>query len=80
MKTRTLNFTIEIEDNDFVEFNVHKFVSENFGSSLKDYQVMPDTKQMYEKSSHFKKLTKEYYKAKRVRADYINEHLREYDN
>ena len=70
-----VNFTIELEDNqEVLDF-------ENYLKGwveVKDFQIIPDTKQLYEKDSHFKLLTKKYYDAKKVRNDYINEH--NYDN
>ena len=71
---RKINITIEIEDNDLIESNLIDLLKDALGSSIIDYQVLPDTKELYENDSHFKKLTKAYYEAKRLRNDYINEH------
>ena len=71
---RKINITIEIEDNDLIELQLLDFLKDSLGDSIVDYQVLPDTKDLYENDSHFKKLTKAYYEAKRVRNDYINEH------
>lgn len=74
MKTRKINITIEIEDNDLIEFNLHNFLHKNLGTSIIDYTKLSDTKWLYDNDSHFKKLTKAYYEAKKTRNDYINEH------
>ena len=71
---RKINITIEIEDNDLIELQLLDFLKDSLGDSIVDYQVLPDTKDLYENDSHFKKLTKAYYEAKRLRNDYINEH------
>ena len=71
---RKINITIEIEDNDLIELQLLDFLKDSLGDSIVDYQVLPDTKDLYENDSHFKKLTKAYYEAKRIRNDYINEH------
>lgn len=72
--SRIINITFQIEDNDQVEYAFEKELRDMFGSSVKDYTVIPDTKNLYETDSHFKKLTSEYYKAKKIRNDYINNH------
>lgn len=71
---RTFNFTVEIIDNDLAEYNLLKGLNEFLGEALKDFKKLPDTKKLYETDPNFKKMTKEYYKAKRAREIYINNH------
>ena len=69
--SRIVNFTIELEtDQEVLDFEVwlERYVK------IKDVTIIPDTKKLYETDSHFKKLTSEYYKAKKIRNDYINNH------
>jgi hypothetical protein len=70
--TRKINFTVEIDDNDLVEHQLIKVINELLGSSLVDYQVLTDTKELYENDATFRKITKLYYDARRERNDYIN--------
>mgnify|MGYP000058587840 CR=1 FL=1 len=39
MKTKRIQFTVEIEDNDLIEFTLIKQVRGLLGDSLKNYQV-----------------------------------------
>jgi len=71
MKTRKINFNVEIDDNDLIEHNLIRFLRENLGDSLQDYQVLQDTKYLYESDDRFKKICKEYKLAKKTRDDYI---------
>lgn len=67
----TVNFTIELEDNEELmrfEYWLKDLVN------VKDLQIIPDTKDLYENDTHFRKITKIYRDARRVRNDYINEH------
>jgi len=75
METRKINFTVEIEDNDLIEHYLIKAMGEMLGSSVVDYQVLTDTKDLYENDTTFRKLTSIYYDAKRKRNDYINSKL-----
>ena len=68
---RKINIVFEIPDNDLVEFNFEKAIRGQF--NVVDYQVLPDTKNLYENDTHFKSLTKKYYEIKKLRNDYINE-------
>ena len=74
-KTRKINFTVEIEDNDFVEAQLIEKLRFLVGDSLVDYQVLTDTKELYENDASFRKLCKAYNTAKRERNDYINNKL-----
>ena len=75
METRKINFTVEIDDNDYVEAELLKILSELLGASIIDYQVLTDTKDLYQNDSHFRAITKKYKEAKKVRNDYINSKL-----
>jgi hypothetical protein len=75
MKTRKINFTVEIEDNNFIEAQLIEKLRFLIGDSMVDYQVLTDTKDLYENDTHFRKLTKAYYDAKKIRNDYINSKL-----
>lgn len=69
---KTVNFTIQLEDDAEVsrfEHWLEQYVN------IKDLKILPDTKALYENNAHFRTLTQKYYDAKRVREDYINEHL-----
>ncbi len=66
----TVNITLELENNEEVlsfEHWIKQYVN------VKDLTILPDTKELYENDSHFKKLTKKYYEAKKLRNDYIND-------
>ena len=76
---RKINFTVEIADNDITELNLHKFLHENLGKSIIDYQVLPNTRKMYEEDATFRKLANEVAKNKRIKNEYINENLRNYE-
>ena len=70
---RKINFTVEIVDNDLIEFNLIKALQKLLGNSMVDYQVLTDTRDLYDNDAHFRKITAEYYKAKKIRNDYINQ-------
>lgn len=72
MKTRKINFTVEIDDNDMVEHQLIKVINELLGSSVVDYQVLTDTKELYENDPAFRRITKLYYDARKERNNYIN--------
>ena len=66
----TVNITLELENNEEVlsfEHWIKQYVN------VKDLTILPDTKELYENDTHFKKLTKKYYEAKKLRNDYIND-------
>ena len=66
----TVNITLELENNEEVlsfEHWIKQYVN------VKDLTILPDTKELYENDCHFKKLTKKYYEAKKLRNDYIND-------
>lgn len=75
MKSRKINFTVEIDDNDLIEHHLIKELNKLLGQSMVDYQVLPDTRELYQTDSNFKKLTKIYYDARNKRNDYINKKL-----
>lgn len=81
MKTRTINVTFKIEDNDVIEYAFEKelrghFESEN--TKITDYQVLPDTNAMYEKDSTYRALCSDLRKLKQKRNDYIYNHNKKY--
>lgn len=43
---RKINFTVEIEDNDLVEFNLIKKLENLLGSSLVHYKKFPNTEHL----------------------------------
>ena len=67
---KKVNITIELKEEDIIMFNL--FMDARF--KVIDFIILPDTKNLYETDPTFKALTKEYYKAKKVRNDYINKH------
>ena len=69
---KKLNITIELnDDKEIYEFEnwIRYYVN------VVDFTILTDTKDLYENDNHFKKITKAYYDAKRVRNDYINSKL-----
>ncbi len=78
MKTRTINVTFKIEDNDQIEYAFEKELRSNFNSAITDYQVLPNTKVMYEKDSVYRALCIDYRKLKQKRNDYIYNHNKKY--
>ena len=73
--TRKINITIEIGDDNFIEARLREKLGYLLGDSLIDYQVLPDTSELYEKDTTFRKLISAYKSAKRERNDYINKHI-----
>jgi len=67
---KTVNVTIELENDEQVYF-FEQFIRKEV--KVKDFQILPDTKELYENNSHFRKLTKAYYDAKKLRNDFIND-------
>jgi len=70
-----LNVTIEVSD----EASAHACISWlEQTTQVHDWSILTDTKKMYEQNTTYKKLCKEYTKAKRAKNDYINEHNYKY--
>ena len=67
----TVNFTIEINDTEVMDFENHlrELVK------VLDLRFLPDTKELYENDEHFRNLDKIYRKAKKQKNDYINKKL-----
>jgi len=74
-KTRKINFTVEIDDNGYVEEQLIKVLGELLGSSITDYQVLPDTSWLYDNDTTFRKLAGLKKKAKQEYNDYLNSKL-----
>lgn len=68
---RKVNITLEFE-NDEEAFSFQEWIKKYV--SVFDFTLLSDTKEMYEKDSHFRKITSEYKKAKKIRDEYINKH------
>ena len=71
---RLVNITLEIDDFDIPQFEYQlkewiKVIS---------FQVLPDTKKMYEDDDTFKKLVKAEKEAKKIKAVYINDNNGKY--
>lgn len=71
-KTRKINITIEIEDSNFVENQLHQALDGLLGQSMIDYKVLPDTSELYENDENFRKLCKGMKTTKQKYNDYIN--------
>jgi hypothetical protein len=67
---RKINITIEIEDDDFLEYRVKLGLEQLLGSYMIDYKILPDTKELYETDSYFKNLCKIAKDAKKARENY----------
>jgi hypothetical protein len=66
-----VNLTIELAD----EEESHKFDSWiREYVNVKDYKIIPDTKELYKNDSFFKKIVDANKKAKRTINRYINDH------
>lgn len=72
--TRKINFTAEIEDSAFVEARLIEVIKGVLGDSLIDYQVLTNTRRLYDEDKHFRKLCAAYNSLKKERNDYINNH------
>lgn len=68
---RAVNLTVKFESNEEA-LRFEKWLNQYV--EITDFVLLPDTKELYEKDTTFKKLTNEYYKAKKLRNDYINEY------
>lgn len=66
---RTIIATFEVEDNDLIE---HKLFTTLDSLGCKDFQKLPDTKELYENDSNFRELCKKVKEAKKTRDDYYN--------
>ena len=67
----TVNLTVQLTDEE--QAHHFKYFIESQVSELKDYQIIPDTKKLYEEDATFRRITKGYKDARKVRNDYINE-------
>lgn len=74
MATKKINITIEYEDNSVIESNLISLIGANFGIAPSDITILPNTKELYEKSEHFRKLIKDKKRASRAIGDYINKY------
>lgn len=73
MKTRKLNITIEIEDNDIIQFNLEKLLNNIIGEKrITDLRVLPNTDHLKD-NENFKALYKAEKKAKELKYKFINE-------
>jgi hypothetical protein len=72
---RKINITIEIQDNDLIEFKLNETLCVLLGNSMIDYQVLTNTKELYDNDEHFRKLCKLHKAAQREKNDYINSKL-----
>ena len=65
-----VNITVEISRGSSLilerEFQEHEYLK------LIDYKVLPDTEELYNNNSHFRKIMSEYKKIKEKRDEYIN--------
>ena len=59
----------EIEDNNLIE---HKLFQELDSLGCKDFQKLPDTKELYNTDTNFRQLCKAEKLAKRAKNDYIS--------
>lgn len=66
---RRVNLTIEFES-DEEAFNFQQWIEKYV--KIYDFQLLSDTKELYEKDSYFRKITSEYKKIKKIRNEYIN--------
>ena len=69
---KKVNLTIELLDEEEIyqfEHWIRQYVS------VTDFMILTDTKELYDTDTHFRKITKEYLDAKRVRNDYINKKI-----
>lgn len=69
---RKVNLTLSFKDDDEAK-QFEDWLSRYI--DIDDIIYLTDTKELYENDTHFKKLTSEYYRVKKLRNDYINEHL-----
>lgn len=73
MKTRKLNFTVKIEDNDIIQNNLEKLLYSVIGEEkVTDFRVLPNTDHLKDKQ-HFKKLLKDVKNSKNNLYKFIND-------
>lgn len=68
-----VNITLGIEDYNLVQFE--NWLRENV--DVKDFRVVPDTKELYENDKTFQRLCKAVTDAKKTKAIYINDNNNE---
>lgn len=72
MKTRKLNITIKLPDNDMAQYELEKTLEGVLGKeNITDLRVLPNTDHLKD-NEHFKSLTKAERKAKELKYDFIN--------
>lgn len=64
-----VNIVLEIEDYNLIEFE--NWMRDNV--DVKDFRVVPDTKELYENDKTFQRLCKAVTDAKRTKSIYIND-------
>lgn len=69
--TSTINLTIEVENELVVK--LENYLKNNF--NLINYQVVPDTKILYENNPYFRKLVKIEKEARLAKYKYINDNI-----
>ena len=72
MKTRKLNITIKLPDNDITQYELEKTLEGVLGKeNITDLRVLPNTDHLKD-NEHFKSLIKAERKAKELKYDFIN--------
>ena len=72
MKTRKLNITIKLPDNDMAQYELEKTLEGIIGKdNITDLRVLPNTDHLKD-NEHFKALYKAEKKAKDLKYEYIN--------
>lgn len=64
-----VNIVLEIEDYNLIEFE--NWMRDNV--DVKDFRVVPDTRELYENDKTFQRLCKAVTDAKRTKSIYIND-------
>ena len=72
MNKRTIIARFEIEDNDFIEQALFNSLQ---CQPLKDFKVLPNTKELYENDKVFRKMVAEKSKLQQSIDEYINHKL-----
>ena len=70
-----VNITLSIEDYNLVQFE--NWMRENV--DVKDFRVVPNTKELYENDKTFQRLCKAVTDAKKIKSIYINDNNNEQD-
>ena len=65
-----VNITVEISR--YSSLVLERELKEHKHLKLIDYKVLPDTEELYNNNSHFRKIMSEYKKIKEKRDEYIN--------